>query len=322
MSASEFSLAGVSSPASTGSKYYTGGAGARAPFNGLSHERRYKPDIPAMSGTHPRTSSAADSSEATRFGYDFQRFVPGSSPEPTLGIVRDARSTPTSPRFQWDTSPRLWIYTSPSSTQYSRSSAKHLLFANHHTGSSFLPWQQLVQATVASRALRRGICFRVSSVVILHHRLHLVPLEEDPSSPGGDDGELRSDFDIAFVQAAMLNCFCMFYSGKWRLMRQAASERSYLVEAGESLLLFRPPHPHLDASASADSTASLDLWHRAQARTRAGVTIWVCAIPDSYLSSISPRTPSFSFPTTRDAWSALLFILSSIHHTCRSFSTP
>ena len=281
VSASECSRTDIISIGSVSSKYYTAGAGVRAPFHGKSHERLSKADVPALSELQLGILPAEALSESP--GHDIV------SSDGYNELLQNVRAECEAHCLDAD----LACFPSPMHIAV----FVKLYFDKFHPIFPFIskdavtsmPQQWillLAVATVGARysgrqsSLSKRFLFRLLRVIV-HHRWHLIQLDEEgrPSSSGATEGETAITQRIAFVQAAVLNCICMFHSGKPGLMRQAAFQRSYLVETGNMLDLFCPPNSRLQNPLQMDESTAVRLWSRAQCMIRTGFTIWVCASP-------------------------------------------
>ena len=285
VSASECSRTDIISTGSVSSKYYTAGAGVRAPFHGNSHERLSKADVPALSEL-PLGALSAEALSATP-GHDmvssggYNELLQNVRAEceahcldADLACFPSPRHIAVFAKLYFDKFHPIFPFISKDSV----SGMPHqwiLLLAVATVGARYSGRQSSSSKRFLVRLLR----------VIVHHRWHLIQHDEDgrPSSLGATEGEAAINERVAFLQAAVLNCICMFHSGKAGLMRQAAFQRSYLVETGNMLDLFCPPGSRLQSPLQMDESTALRLWSRAQSMIRTGFMIWVCASPSSIL---------------------------------------
>ncbi|KAF2183541.1 hypothetical protein K469DRAFT_582769 [Zopfia rhizophila CBS 207.26] len=288
---------------STTSRYYVEGTGARAPFMGKSHKRRSKACTLVLSEMHPDTLSTADncldlvSNDAYE---DLLRSLHGENHMHHLGI--DMASFPPQAhiavfaKLYFDKFHPTFPFLSKSSFGQRRANWI-LLLAVTTVGASYTRSEQ--------SARQRETLFSILRIV-LHHRFNGAPSGDvSATSAMSSTNECGAAHELNSVQARILNCVCMFHSGKPELMKQAVFEQWNLVEATHSLDLFSPtviiaePRPE-------DNATFVQHWLQAQSRLRAGFMIWFVDFLIAYESNRKPLMQVLDanapLPCPEDIW--------------------
>ncbi|KAH8901619.1 hypothetical protein GQ53DRAFT_851567 [Thozetella sp. PMI_491] len=272
---------------STSSKYYVDGTGARAPFKGMSHERRSRADITTLSEAMATSPSSLDAVEDARrntispgtYNHLLQKLQSSSE---ASGFFLDLSCIPplnhmaVFVKLYFDKFHPVFPFVQANSLAQLDGDGV-LLLAVAAVGASYIGKPGTQDKEKLSRILRS----------VLQHRFYAEPLEDLAHSTAPVNKGNFMD-NISAIQASILNCVCLFYSGRPNSMRRAAFERSYLVEAANALHLLDFREVNNNDSESVDSSSFVERWLMDESKLRTGFMIWVVDFLIAYESHSRP----------------------------------